>query len=125
MHFVDYVDFESGTRRPIDRVFPKLANLVDPVIGGPVDLDDVDILADVHGDATIALTARLGRGLIHSVTVKRFGQYARHGRLTDAASTREKIRMSDPAGLDGVLQRLGDRILPDDIIERLRPVFSC
>jgi len=33
--------------------------------------------------------------------------------------------MGDPVGLDSVLQRLGNRILPDDIIERLRAIFSC
>ena len=45
--------------------------------------------------------------------------------LAHAASTREQVRMRDPIGLYGVLERLSYRVLPDDLIERLRPVFPC
>jgi hypothetical protein len=125
MHFVDDVDFESGPSRPIDCVLAKLANLIDPVIGGSVDFNDIDIFADIHRDATLALTARLGRGLIHGLAIQRLGQYARHSSFTDAAGARKKIRVGNSVGLNGVLERLGNRILSDNIIERLRPVFSC
>ena len=94
-----------------------------PSIGCPVDLDDVDILAGIDGHAAIALAAGRRRRLVGREAVERLGEDSRHRGLADAARAGEQIRMGDPAGLDGVLERLRNRVLPDHVVEGLRTIF--
>ena len=125
VHFVDDVDLVAGPGRAVDGVLPQLADLVDAVVRGPVDLDHVDVFARVDGDATAALEAGGRRGLLRLQAVQRLGEDSRHGGLADAAGAGEQIGVGDPAGLDRVLERPRDRLLPDDVVERLRAVLSC
>jgi hypothetical protein len=46
--------------------------------------------------------------------------------IRDSASRAgEEIGMRDAPHLDGVFERLGDRVLPNHVVKRQRPVFSC
>ena len=49
---------------------------------------------------------------------------ARAGRLARAARADEDIGMGKPAGPDLTFQRLGDKLLPDDLVKGLRPPFA-
>ena len=44
--------------------------------------------------------------------------------LPDAARARKDERLREPAGGDGVLQRLDDAALADDVLEPLRTPFA-
>ena len=46
MNFVDVIDLEPGPARSEAGVLAKLADLLDPVVAGPVDLDHVHVLTD-------------------------------------------------------------------------------
>ena len=64
MHFVDDVDFEPCPRRPVNRVFDKVADVIYSPIRCPVDFDYVDILAEIDRDAAIAFAAGFSRWLL-------------------------------------------------------------
>jgi hypothetical protein len=51
VYFVNNVDFESGPVGAIDGILTKLANVIDFVVGGTIDLDNVYILTLVDGCA--------------------------------------------------------------------------
>jgi len=102
-----------------------LANLLDAIVCRAVNLDDIDIFADVYSDTTVALAARLCGGLIESKAVKSFCQHPCHSCFADAASAGKHKGVCDFSRLYGVFERMCDRVLADDIIECLRPVFSC
>ena len=46
VHFVDVVDLEPSPAGPQRGVLPQLAHLLDAVVAGTVDLDDVDVLPE-------------------------------------------------------------------------------
>ena len=52
---------------------------------------------------------------------ERLGEEPRGGGLADAARPREEIGVGDAPGREGVAQRAGDGLLPDDRVEGLRP----
>ena len=56
--------------------------------------------------------------------IERLGEDARGGGLADAARPDEEIGVREPVLFDRVLQRPRDVLLPDDIVERLRPIFA-
>jgi len=121
MDFVDDIDFIPRPRRSLDRIPAQLPNIIHTRIRCTVDLNDVDILPAVHRDTTIALTAGLRRRLIELKAIKSLGKNPRHSRLAHPPRTRKKIGMCNPTALDSILQRLGNSILPDNIIKSLRP----
>ena len=99
-------------------VVDDVADVIDAGVAGGVDLDHVDVVAARDRHARIAFAAGLGRGLVGILAVERLGEDAGHGRLADAARAAEEIRVGDAPGLDRLLQRLRNVILPDDFIER-------
>jgi len=125
MDFVNNIDLEPRACRAIDGILTKLANLLYSVVCRAVDLDDVDILADVYCNTTVALATWLCGGLLGGKAVECFCQHPRHRCFADSPGARKKIGVCHPAGLYRVFERLSDGVLADDIIEALRPVFSC
>ena len=77
---------------------------------------------DGDGGAWLALVAGLVGGAFDAV--ERLGEDARHGGLADAARPAEEVGVRHAVELDGVLEGLGDDILPDETLERPRAVFS-
>src|SRR5947207_13569225 len=90
---------------------------------GCVDLEHIHVAAFRDLDARLAHAARRRRRALHAA--ERARENPRRRRLADAARTREHEGLREPPALDGVLQRTRHRALSDDIVERLRPPFSC
>ena len=125
VHFIDDVDLVAAAGGPIDGVVPQLSDLVHAVVAGAVDLQDVDVVPGVHGQAAFTAAAGFSRGRLTGMAVQRLGQNAGDRGLTHAPGAGEQIGVGDSARLDSILQRMGDGILPDDIIKGLGSVFSC
>ena len=70
-------------------------------------------------DAGVADAARIGGRALHAVQRPR--QDARRRRLADAARAGEHERLRQPSARERVAQRARDRLLPDDVVELLRP----
>ena len=120
--FVDDVNLEPHAAGPHGDVLPQLANFVDAAVAGAVDLQHVDVVAGGDAQADVALVARRGRRAVDAV--ERLGQDAGGRRLADAAGAGEQIGVADAVAGDGLLQRLGDVLLADQLVERLRPVAA-
>ena len=56
--------------------------------------------------------------------IQRLRQNARGRSFSDPARTDKKISVREPVLLDRILQRARDMRLPDEIVERLRPIFA-
>ena len=61
MDFVDVVDLEPGAAGPEAGVLAELADVLDAVVAGAVDLDDVDVLPGGDRLADVAVVARRRR----------------------------------------------------------------
>ena len=120
--FVDDVDLVPRAAGPDGDVLPQLANLVDAAVAGAVDLQHVDIVAGGDAQADVALVARRRRRAV--LAVERLGQDAGGRGLADAAGTGEQIGVADAVAGDGLLQRPGDVLLADQLVERLRPIAA-
>ena len=121
--FVDDEDLEAiAHRRDRQRLDDDLAHGIDAGVGGAVDLEDVDVAALRDLDAGVALAARLGRRSLFAIQRPR--EDPRRGRLPDAARARKDKGLRETPRRDGVLQRLDDAALADDVIEPLRAPFS-
>ena len=72
--------------------------------------------------ARVARAVGLDGGAL--LAVQRLCQDARERRLAGAARPGEEIGLPDLIGLDRVPERADDRLLSDDLVEGLRPVFA-
>ncbi len=121
--FVDDVDLVARPGRAILGILPQVAHVVDAVVARPVDLLDVEILAGRNCPADFAFAARRGGRPVDAV--QRLGEDAGSAGLADAARPGEEIGVRHPAALDGVAERLRDRLLADQLAELLRPIAAC
>ena len=101
-----------------ERLDDDLADGVDAGVGGAVDLEHVDVAAFGDFGAGVARRRTARRRSVHAV--ERARQDARRGRLAHAARPGKDERLRQPAGRDGVLQRVDDAALADDVFEPLR-----
>src|SRR6202022_4442332 len=76
-----------------------------------------EVLAGGAGPAGLGSGAR-GAG-------ERLGEQPRGGGLADAARGGEEVGVGPPARAERVEQRAGNRVLPDDRVELLRPPLPC
>ena len=125
---VDLVEDVDLLPRPLRRHahrVAQLADVLDPVVGRRVDLDDVERTALLEGRARVARPARLGgRPLAQRrLAVDRLREDARRRRLADAARPAEQVRVGEPVACDRIAERLGDVLLRDEVVEGLRPVL--
>jgi len=125
MDFVYDIDFEPCPCRSVNCVLSQFANLVDAVVCSTINLDDIDIFAEIDCDTTFTLAARVSGGGIDGESVKSFSEDAGHSCFTDTSGTSKQVGVGDPVGFDGVFEGLCDWVLSDDLIECLGPVFSC
>ena len=79
MDFIDDVYFVRTPGRSIPCIVAQITHLVDPVIGGAVDLDHIEAVTGHDFTAGITFIARRGRGALHAV--ERLGQYTCGGGL--------------------------------------------
>ena len=123
VHFVDDVDFEGGACGADAGGLAEFADLVDGIIRGPVDLDDVHILAAADGLAGFAGAAGVAVGGAVGA-VDGFGEDACGGGFADAARAGEEKGVGDAVGADGVFEGLGDGLLAHELIEGDRAVAA-
>ena len=110
--------------RRIDGALTQVASVVDAVVAGRVDLDDVERARSPAGQIAAAgafAAGHRGRALL---AVEAPGQDPRRGGLSAPARTGEEVGMVDAAALDGGLQRIGHMLLTDDLVEGLWAVSS-
>ena len=96
-------------------LLPELADIVYAAIGRRVHLDYIH---RIPGDDSLAhVTLAAGVGCRPVLAVERRRQDPSGGRLAGPARPGQQIRMSDAVVGQGVLQRLGDVLLPDDVVK--------
>ena len=120
---VDHVDLPTGLHGGKARAFDQLANVVDPGVGGGVDLDHIQGRAGGDRGAQLAAAAGLGGGPVGGQAVQRPGQDPGARGLAGAAGAAEQIGGGDATRAQGVAQGGGDRLLPHQLVKALGPVF--
>ena len=122
VRLVEDVDLEAALDRLEDDVVADLADVVDPALAGGVHLDDVqrDAVGDRHAGVA-GLVRRRRRALL---AVERLGEDSRQRRLPGPARAREEVCLPHLVVGDRVAKRPHDRLLADDLVEVLRPVFA-
>ena len=125
VHLVDDVDLHAAFHRGEVHLVAQVADVVDAAVGGGVHLDDVHGAAPADGLAVRAGAVGVGGGLaLAGVAVEGHGQDLGGGGLARAARTGEEIGVAHPVLVDGVDERAGDVLLPDDVLEAGRPVLA-
>ncbi len=128
MGLVEQVYLVAIACRGVARRLAQLANLVDPAVGGGVDLDHVQGVAGANLRAGVANPARLRGGPLRTANlvaaIERHGQDPGDGGLAYAAMPTEDVAMGHPLLLQSVAQGSGHMILSGDIREALGTVFA-
>ena len=121
---VDDVDLVfAGLRGDVD-LLHEVAHIVHRIIRSRVELEDAHRGALVETPAAVALVAGLAVGGA-VLTVDSFGQDTRTGRFAHASGTAEEESLGQLPSGDGVLQRPGDMLLPDDTGKCRGSILSC
>ena len=127
VHFVDDIDLGAGGDRAVAGVLDDLAHVVDAGMRGGVHLDHVDMARLEDRLAMGAEFRHVDAGRIDpagQAVIEGAGQDARGRRLADAADAGEDIGLVDAAGGEGIGESADNRLLADQVLETLRPVFS-
>ena len=122
VHLVDDIHALAHAGGGKDRLVAQGAHVVDTVVGRGVKLDHVEDRSVVDAAAGGAPVARVA--IDRMLTVDRLGQDLGAGGLAGAARADEQIGVGQPSGLDLLFERLGNMLLTDNIVKRLRPVFA-
>lgn len=124
VRLVDDVDLVTTGGGPEERLLPQITGVVHTTVRGGVDLDHIDGTRPVARQvlAGLALPARGRRGPL--LAVQTAGEDARAGRLSTAARPAEQVRVIDPVVPQGLLERVSDMLLTDDLGERLGAVAA-
>ncbi len=101
----------------IGQALAQVAHLLDPTIGGGVDLEHIEGRAFADRDARVADIARVAIAQVRAIDGLREDPGER--RLAGPARTDEQDRVRDALGPHGVAERLDDRFLADDLAEGL------
>ena len=122
MDFVDDVDLVGAARRGVAGVVAQVADLVDAVVGGAVDFDDVEAGAGRDFAAGVAGVARVRcRSLL---AIEGLGEDAGGGGFSGAAGADEEVGVGEAFLDDRVAQGTDDVVLSKDVIESFGSVFS-
>ena len=122
VRLIEDVDLVTALGRLEDDPVADLADVVDPALRGGIHLDDVQRRAGGNRDTRVADLVRRRRR--SRLAVERLGEDPRHRGLARAARAGEEVGLPELAKLDRVPQRPDDRLLADDVVEVLRPVFA-
>ena len=121
MHFVDDVDFVGAGGGNVADHLAQLADIVDAVVRGPVDLQHVHAGSVGDADAGRALLAGICSAAVGAV--ERLCENPGRGGFPYPARTAKQVAMCDPAGGEGVGQRRRDVLLADHLCKGLGPPF--
>jgi hypothetical protein len=119
---VEDVDLALQVRRRVVDPLAQVADRVDPAVGCGIDLDEVEgtTLTDAHARrAGVAWVA-----VLEVRAVDGLRDNPRERRLARPARTDKQDRVRDAVSADRVAERLDDRLLADDLAERLGPPAS-
>ncbi len=116
--FVDDVDLVAAGVGRKEHLVLDLAHVLDRSVGGAVDLDHIEGRARGDGLAGIANSAGFGRRSLFAV--QRLGEDARRAGLAAAPGAGKQISVRDPAGLERLLERRGDKLLSRQLFKGLR-----
>ena len=120
---VDDVDLPAGLNRGESRAFNQLADVVDPGVGGGVDLDDIEGIAVGNGGAELTAAAGLWGRVIRAEAVEGARQDAGAGGFPRSSGTTKEVGRRNATGAQGIAQGRGDRLLPHKLIKPLRAVL--
>ena len=115
---VEDVDLAPEVGGGVAQALAQLADIVDAAIGRGVDLDQVQGPALADGVARVTRVAGIGVGS-EVLAVERLGEDPRERRLAGATRSSEQDRVRHLARGHGIAQRGDDRLLADDLGERL------
>jgi hypothetical protein len=99
-----------------------LPDVVDTVVAGTINLDDIETVAGCNLAAVIAFAAWRDRGSFHAI--ERLCQNSRGRCFSDTAWADEQVRVSKAILRDRVFQRARDVRLAHQVVESLGPIFS-
>src|SRR5438445_2503156 len=122
VRLVDDVNLGLEHRRQILDALSQIADLVDAAVGGRIDLDQVDGGTARDFDAVGADAT--GLRALPVQAVDRLRQDSGGRRFPSSANPRKQVGVGNAPLYYGVLQGLGNRILPDQVAKRLRPVLE-
>uniref|UniRef100_A0A0N4ZD58 LigA n=1 Tax=Parastrongyloides trichosuri TaxID=131310 RepID=A0A0N4ZD58_PARTI len=119
-------DLVAGLDRRVADAFQDVADVVDAGVRRCVHLHHVHVLAR-HDGGVVPPVGAQGQGRLVDrlgFIVERAGQQAGRRRLADAPHPGQHEGVGDTPGGEGVGQGADHRLLPDQILERARPVFA-
>ncbi len=116
------INLVTTFRRRVTDIVAKLAHILDAVIAGAINLDDVEAVSGGDFATIIAHAAWRRRWTVHAIQC--LSENARCRCFPDPAWSNKKIRMRQPVLGDGIFQRLRNMCLPNQIIESLWPIFA-
>ena len=122
VHLVDDIDTLAHAGGGEHRLIAQGAHIVDAVVGRGVQLDHVEDRPVVDAAAGGAPVARVA--VDRMLAVDRLGQDLGTGGLAGPARADEQVGMGQTPGLDLLFERLGNMLLTDNVVKRLRPVFA-
>ena len=106
----------------VDGIVAQVADVVNAVVGGRIDLQNIHAGARIDGPAGLADIA--GIAVVGIQAVDRLAQNLGAARLTRTTGARKQIRMAHVTGKQLRFQRLGNSPLTNHIIESLGPIFT-
>ena len=121
VRFVENHHFRPRSRRRVAHHLAQLADLVDAPVRSRIDFNDVKRSSRGNFFARVAHAARFRRRPFHAV--QRFRQDSGGGGFSHATCAGKNVRVRHAVVHDGVLQRLGDVLLPDKVLKCLWPVL--
>ena len=123
VHLVDDEHGVASHLRDDAHLFDERADVLHGVVRRGVEFVDVERAALVERAARFTFVA--GLGAMGLQAVDGLGEDPRTSRLSDTPRSAEEIGVSQLSALDGILERGGDMLLPDDRTEGRRTVFAC
>src|SRR6266567_2813163 len=124
VRFVENVNLEPVARGTISCSLAQFANFVDAAVGSGVDFNHVNRIADANLGTRLANPARFRNRLVGRTAVERHRQDSGHRRLSNSAVPAEDVSMRGASLVNGILQRAGDVLLPNDFRKFLWTVFA-
>ena len=101
----------------------KVANIVDRVVRGSIELVDIQRASLIERATRLALVARLAT--LRVETVYRLGEDTRTGGLADTSRPTEEVGVSKLSALNGILQCRGYMTLSHNRRECCGAILTC
>jgi hypothetical protein len=99
-----------------------LADLIDPAIAGPVDLDDVHVVTGINGQCDLGTGIEVPGSIIGGI--QGLGENASGARFAHPSSASEEISMPYAVGFDRPQEGVSYGVLTDQLTKRLGTVTA-